>query len=289
MRLTRRFSSPLRYPGGKAILTGFIEDLLTENDLVGGHYVEPFAGGSGIAIALLEDEYVESVYINDLDSGIFAFWHSLLCHSEEFLRLYQDIPVNMETWKRMRHIFLNHVDYSEIEYGFAVFFLNRCNRSGIISGGPIGGYAQTGNYSLGCRYGTDSLLQRLNFVANNANRIHAYNKDAIAFIVEDVNQINGKTLTFIDPPYYDKGHQLYLNHYEKNDHKELFDTIHERLNKLWVVTYDNVDAIKEIYQPYPSLEYTLNYTVHRSRKGSELLFHSPGLKMPVSLRDEKSS
>lgn len=36
--------SPLRYPGGKRKLAGFVRDAVILNDIQGGTYVEPFAG-----------------------------------------------------------------------------------------------------------------------------------------------------------------------------------------------------------------------------------------------------
>ena len=42
--------SPLRYPGGKTVLAPFLQELLLENNLQGGIYAEPYAGGAGAAL-----------------------------------------------------------------------------------------------------------------------------------------------------------------------------------------------------------------------------------------------
>ena len=74
--------SPLRYPGGKSRLANFMKLVIQTNNLQGGVYVEPFVGGAGVALALLLDGYVEQIIINDIDISVYAFWHTVLHHSE---------------------------------------------------------------------------------------------------------------------------------------------------------------------------------------------------------------
>lgn len=45
--------TPLRYPGGKGKLTAYIKNPMKRNRLLDGEYVEPYAGGSAIALELL--------------------------------------------------------------------------------------------------------------------------------------------------------------------------------------------------------------------------------------------
>ena len=44
--------SPLRYPGGKAQLFPLVRDIIVANRLNGATYIEPFAGGAGLALKL---------------------------------------------------------------------------------------------------------------------------------------------------------------------------------------------------------------------------------------------
>ena len=76
--------SPLRYPGGKSQLAPLVIDLLRSNDLFYGEYIEPFAGGAGIACTLLLDGYVSHIHINDLDRSIYSFWWAILNEPERF-------------------------------------------------------------------------------------------------------------------------------------------------------------------------------------------------------------
>ncbi len=73
---THSFTSPLRYPGGKGMLTNFAKLLISLNKLKGGDYVEVYAGGASIAWALLFDGYVKHVHINDISKPIYSFWKS---------------------------------------------------------------------------------------------------------------------------------------------------------------------------------------------------------------------
>lgn len=43
------------------------------NDLFYGTYVEPFAGGAGIAWKLLLENYMSEIIINDIDPSVYAF------------------------------------------------------------------------------------------------------------------------------------------------------------------------------------------------------------------------
>ena len=59
--------SPLRYPGGKRRLVGYIAQALQMNGLRPKLYVEPFAGGASVAIQLLNDGHVERIALGERD------------------------------------------------------------------------------------------------------------------------------------------------------------------------------------------------------------------------------
>ena len=201
------FYSPLRYPGGKSKLTPYILETLKLNQLEGGTYVEPFAGGAAIAWYLLIQDHVENVYINDLNLSLYSFWHSVLNQPEQLCRLIEDTPVTIEEWYKQRNIQKSNTS-SLIEKGFSTFFLNRTNRSGIIKGGVIGGMSQLGKYKLDCRYNKERLINLINEISVRKDRINLTNLDAVDFITEVLPTIDNKCLVNIDPPYYVKGKGL---------------------------------------------------------------------------------
>ena len=134
--------SPLRYPGGKGKLAKFMAAIVRANRLSDGRYVEPFAGGAGIAWELLITGVVRRVLINDISPQVFAFWASVLRHTDELCRLIRDVPLSVEEWDRQKDVFRAPEDASTLELGFSCFYLNRTNRSGILNGGLIGGRNQ---------------------------------------------------------------------------------------------------------------------------------------------------
>ena len=270
------YNSPLRYPGGKTKLIAYILETLEINDLVGGAYVEPFAGGAGIAWYLLLNEKVKHVCINDLNASVHAFWYCVLNETQELSQRIMETPVSIDEWHKQKLI-QDSSDATIIERGFSTFFLNRTNRSGIIKGGVMGGKKQDGKYKLDCRYNKEKLIKKIESIANLKERVTLTQKDAKVFLYEDIKNMDKKCLINIDPPYYVKGKGLYQNFFEHDDHYELSNVI-RALDKPWIVTYDNAPEINDIYNDYSPLSFDLTYTAQTKRKGSEVIIHSPLLR-----------
>lgn len=270
--------SPLRYPGGKGKIVNYLKLLLNHNNLIGCTYVEPYAGGAGAALALLYDEYVSEIRINDVDPGVFAFWSSILEETDQFCQLISDTPVTIETWQSQRQR-LKRGEGDRLELGFATFFLNRTNRSGIINGGVIGGKAQSGNWKLDARYNKRRLIERIEKVARYKDKIEVSNMDAHVWICMSAYG-NGSTFVYLDPPYYAKGSKLYTNYYEHEDHKAIADAV-KRLPHYWATSYDLVPQILELYHGIPFVTYGLHYSAANRYTGSEIMFFSSRLNVPA--------
>ncbi|WP_235591775.1 DNA adenine methylase [Pseudoalteromonas sp. XI10] len=276
------YNSPLRYPGGKTKLVAYVLETLEINELIGGTYVEPFAGGAGIAWYLLLNDKVKHVCINDINPSIYAFWHCVLHSTEELTQRIIDTPVTIEEWFKQKQVQECGEDSSILDLGFSTFFLNRTNRSGIIKGGVMGGKNQDGKYKLDCRYNKEKLIQQIESISSLSDKVTLTKKDAREFLIEDIKKIEGKCLINIDPPYYLKGKGLYQNFFEHHDHCELCDVI-RTLNRPWIVTYDNAPEINEIYRDLKPSSFDLTYTAQVKRKGSEVIIYSPRLnKSPLN-------
>jgi len=276
------FLSPLRYPGGKRRLVNFMKTVIQENGLHEGQYVEPYAGGASVGLALLIDGYVNHIHINDIDRAVYAFWYSVLHKTEELDWLIEKTPITIEEWYKQREVQENKKRASLVELGFSTFFLNRTNRSGIISGGVIGGKKQNGNWKLDCRFNKSELMQRIRRISEYKQKISLYNQDASEFIQTELPKIETNSLVYLDPPYYIKGQQmLYVNYYEPNDHKSIASLI-SRVNQRWVISYDDVPEIRLLYKKYKSLAYKLHYTAQDKYKGKEILFFCNNLIIPKS-------
>lgn len=270
-----RTHSPLRYPGGKTQLAKYVKHLLDLND-THETYIEPFAGGFGVALELLFSKSIDQVVLNDYDPSIFAIWNSIINKHEEFIDLINNTPVTIEEWQNQHSIYLRtHNDPTSLENGFATFFLNRTNRSGIINARPIGGLKQDGKYKLDCRYNKNDLLKKLEKIHKFKDSIHIYNLDANEFISGNLqNYDSNKSFTFFDPPYFKQGQNLYLSFVNKNDHKKLANNIIKNCKSYkWITTYDLEEDIYSLYAPYvQSFEYHLNYSANTKRKAKEYLF-----------------
>lgn len=278
-RLTR--FTPLRYPGGKGKLAAYVKALLTANDLLDGEYVEPYAGGAGIALELLLQEYVSRIHINDVSELVYSFWWSVLHEAEGLCRLITDTPRTVDAWDKQKRILTAPAEYSQLEVGFATFFLNRTNRSGILNGGIIGGRNQTGPWKIDARYNAKDLVARIRAIANLGSRVSLTKQDAIGFLSSGKDKWPRKTLIYLDPPYYEKGRELYYDFYNKDDHAAVAEYIQIHiLKQKWIVSYDNVEPIRNLYADRRRCTYSIGYSARGNRQGSEVMFFSDSLQVP---------
>ncbi len=270
-------NSPLRYPGGKSRVSGFIAELVKNNNIIKGNYVEPFAGGAGVALNLLFNAVVDNIYINDKDRSIYAFWMAITKNTNQFIEKIYETTITIEEWERQQLVQLNKNDVSLFELGFSTFFLNRTNRSGIIMGGPIGGKSQSGIWKLDVRFNKEKLISKILKIASYGEQIHIENKDAVDFLRDDVASLDvNNTLIYLDPPYYVKGKKLYMNSFNHEQHQNLYNQI-ACMNHLWVVSYDDNENIHAIYDGKRKIAYPLRYSAGEKCLGEEVMFASDRL------------
>ena len=272
------YLSPLRYPGGKGKLSPFIKYIMLSNGINGGTYVEPYAGGAGIACDLVLSGVASKVIINDADKAVWAFWHSILSEPERFCREIDAAPISIAEWRRQKEIFKTEI--SDIfALGFATFYLNRTNVSGVISGGIIGGMEQQGKYKISARFTKRTLIQRIEAIAQYSGVISLYNCDALVFMTSILPSVEKKVLIYLAPPYYEKGQALYRNYYNTEDHKTIAKFV-KRLKVPWICSYDNVPSILQMYKQIQRYEYGIPYSAKKHYTGGEVIFFSNMIKIP---------
>ncbi len=287
--MAARFNTPLRYPGGKGKLTSYFEEVILSNGLKGGTYIEPYAGGAGTAINLLIHDAVSNIVINDADQAIFYFWKAVTENTEELTEMVKNAEISVDEWNNQREIFFGKSG-SILEQGFSTLYLNRTNRSGILAGGLIGGKDQTGPYKMDARFNKANLVKRIKAIGERSEQIEVLSMDANYMLSGCMDKYDvDTTLVYIDPPYFDKGSLLYMNHYVEEDHKELANTI-KTLKHKWILSYDNVNAIKDIYSWSKPLEFSMYYSAHSHFLGKELFYICDDLNVPgeVSVRKKPS-
>ena len=272
--------SPLRYPGGKNKLSAFVAKICIDNE-VSGHYVEPYCGGAAVALFVLMEGFVKKITINDKDRSIYAFWFSVINHTEHLCNLIENAELSITEWRRQKQIQSDKKNTNLLELGFSTFYLNRTNRSGIINAGVIGGINQNGNYLMDCRFNKENLIERIRKIADKKKQIKLYNLDAIKLINKiEKNKLKKNTVFYFDPPYYLKASSLYMNHYESSNHKLVSDRIKSIDGIKWIVSYDNVPEIQTLYSECVKKEFSFKHTAYEIREGKEVLFMSNDIKEP---------
>jgi len=264
--------SPLRYPGGKAALAGFFAEIIGRLGIRPATYVEPYAGGAGAGVALLRQDIVQQLVINDIDPAVYCFWASVVGEPERFAGMILDTPLDVEEWRRQKAVYRAADESDPLTLGFAFFYLNRTNRSGILNAGPIGGVNQNGNYKIDARFNRKQLAERVAAIGALRSRITVLGLDGMSVTRRYIT--NNSAFVYIDPPYVDMGGSLYLNAFTHRDHADLAGELDRQRDGNWVLTYDPSDFIRKLYHQHDIREYRLNYSAHRTGKAHELLIPS---------------
>lgn len=283
-------STPLRYPGGKSQLRPLIRRMLNQGVPVPAAYCEPFCGGAGIAVDLLIKGDVNSIYLNDADAGIYSFWRAIVEETERFIKETEAVKVDYDTWVSFKNARSElYKTYSRggysFELGFITFFLNRTNRSGIIDGGCIGGKSQTSKYKIDCRFNKKTLIEKIAKIGELSSRVSVSNVDGALYLRKHLpNLLHSEglqpddALVYLDPPYVKKGESLYLNSMNEESHEELSGTLLSGVFDNWLLTYDDVPLIRELYKECDLREIGVRYSANKKKTAGEVAIFSPRFK-----------
>ena len=272
-----RAASPLRYPGGKWRLTDCFESVVKLNFDSPPVYIEPYAGGSSLALSLLFSGTVSEIYLNDLDPAIHAFWFCVLRHTQELCERIDRVAVTPQEWRKQKALYAKGSSVGTLALGFSTFFLNRTNHSGILNGGMIGGKRQRGEWKLDARFNRHELIRRVQKIASFGDRIHLTCQDAVRFLTH--RKFRKNSLIYLDPPYFHAGRELYLNAYSPEDHAMVRDCV-THLQNAWVVSYDDTPEIRKLYRIHKCRPVRLLHTARSARLGREIMFFSRRLRIP---------
>lgn len=272
--------TPLRYPGGKTSLFEFFDQVISRHQWKNVTYIEPYAGGAGAALSLLLLGKVDKIVINDYDKAIYSFWKSVVDDTDAFLKLLANTPVTVTEWEYQKAIYKRNDASDPLALGFAFFFLNRSNRSGILNAGPIGGKDQSGAWKIDARYNKMALAEKIRLIGASHSKITVLNRDGIDIINDYAKDKDA--FFYIDPPYFVKGTELYLNAFKYDDHSKLALMLNEHKDLNWILTYDNEPEILEFYHGREYRPFDLRYSAHHnSRLGSELMIFSDTIDVTI--------
>jgi DNA adenine methylase len=281
-----RYRSPLRYPGGKARLAAYLARVLASQSTSIETYCEPYAGGAGAGLKLLADGHVSRLIINDLNPGIAAFWRSVFFTTSELVKLVAECAVDLDNWHRQRAVYLVPDQHDDLTLGFATFFLNRTNRSGILNARPIGGLEQTGNWLIDARFNRPDLVKRIESLGKLASQVDVRQERAIE-LIRNLSRRSRPALLYVDPPYVVPGEELYLTDHSWSEHQRLRQVLAKSRHP-WILTYDADDRTRELYRDFRCLRFNISHTAQTQKVGREFMFFSRGLRVPDRhvIRDE---
>jgi len=136
---------------------------------------------------------------------------------------------------------------------------------------------QKGKWKIDTRFNKESLIGRIKKIALYGSRIKILNLDGIELMKRIRNVPN--ILVYLDPPYYEKGSFLYLNHYNESNHIELANFLNNHQEFNWLLTYDNVPEIVALYPERTKFEFDLYYHINKPKLHKEILIKSDSIAM----------
>lgn len=287
--------SPFRYPGGKTQLYDFVDNLLKTNN-IHGTYIEPFAGGAGVAIKLLMKNQVDNIWINDYDKAIYSVWYAILNNPNQLIKKINEVPFDyqrgymtspkncVQYWKDQKRIYLKEKGHqNSLELAFSTLFLNRTNVSGIINAGPLGGIKQNHVTKIYARFNKKTLINKINLINKKRKHIKLTRLNGLDMLPKINSELPpDNCFIFFDPPYYDQGKNLYYSSFNDQGHRDLAFQIMKMSRYKWIVTYDESPQIFDMYTKNKhNYEYQLRYSANNKKRGKapEFLFASPSLNI----------
>jgi DNA adenine methylase len=266
-------ASPLRYPGGKAELAPFLAGAVRGSPI--DVICEPFAGGAGASLRLLLDEYVDAIVLNDIEPGIAAFWRAVFNCPNDLAERIESTETTIDEWHRQHEIATTKGAVDNFALGFATFYLNRTNRSGILRGRPIGGLGQNGPWKIDARFNRTELARRVRRLGLYRNRVTVLEEDGAEVVRR---HLGTRTLVYADPPYLVRGGRLYLNAMSWEDHSGLAAVLRQS-EAPWVVTYDRDPRVVELYPNHRRAEFGLTHSAGPARTGREYAVFSTSVSI----------
>jgi DNA adenine methylase len=216
-----------------------------------------------------------SVWINDLDPGMFAVWSSVVYHRQQLEQLVAAFNPTVDAFYRLKECDGNLTGDMAVDAANKIA-LHRMSVSGFgaMAGGPIGGRSQQSGYTVGCRWSPASIITAIrraySILAPFRQRLRITNlhfRELIAGACDNV-------LIYLDPPYYVKGGQLYAHNMSHDEHVELASLLRETPAD-WRLSYDDCKEIRDLYSwaDFQELEirYTNAVTDKKRPKNRELL------------------
>lgn len=266
--VSRKYRSPLRYPGGKQKAIDQIAAMLPHSVR---EYREPMVGGGSVFFHVRSLNLAREYWINDKFRELVSFWRAVQNEGQcaALVKDLHDLRSNFESPEKIKEYFLRAREEvcTDDPYREALlfFFFNRVTFSGTTRAGGFSSAASTRRF-------TESAIERLKPMTKALDGVRITNLD----FAEVIDAPGDDVFLFIDPPYYTA-----TKLYGRNGSLHSFD--HDRLAKLlkrtphkFLITYDDCRDIRDLYKWANVRDWQLQYGMNNcnsqnlSKIGAEL-------------------
>lgn len=285
--------SPLRYPGGKARFTNFIWEAIASSGEKANLLIEPFCGGAGASLALLESGRVQRISLNDIDPLVASFWKIVFGKNRHtrhdinwLIGQVENANLSIPEWRRQKALKPN----SAREAAWKCLYLNRTSFNGILhKAGPIGGWEQK-NRNLDVRFNRAKLIRRLGELYEMRDQIDRV--DCVDWrLFCSTYRMSKTSYIYLDPPYYHRAEQLYGHLFDDAAHSRMRDYL-VNLPTPWMLSYDDATEVRSLYNGLSGIDGRVldqTYSAHpvggASFVGRELFFSNRALPHKARNRD----
>jgi DNA adenine methylase len=145
----------------------------------------------------------------------------------------------------------------------------------VLNAGPIGGLDQTGNYLIDARFNRADLTERMRTLALYRDQIEVTNLDGRTIVKKYASR--SKTFVYADPPYFEKSGSQDMNYFRPEDHAALAADLNRKAGGAWLLTYDDVPQVGDLYSERRMRRFGLHYSAHRVTKATEVAALSDSL------------
>ena len=282
MKSTNKIKSPLRYPGGKSRAVKEIWKYI--KPLEPKTLCSPFFGGGSLEIFCAQEGIKVTGY--DKFRPLVNFWQELLKNRQilaDEVEKHKPGEFTEGDYKKMqkKHPKTKNHLVNATEF----YVLNRTSYSGNpLAVGMARWKFSDGTPDINPRF-TISSIERLKNFKIKKNFLSVKHMDFKKSIKEDKSD-----LMYLDPPYrieskiYDSKDKE--GNLENFDHEGLAEILKKDKKKKWILSYNNINSIKELYKGHTILEPKWSYSMSKDKKSRELLIFSKDIKIELDENDE---
>lgn len=263
----------IRYPGSKAKLVRQVLDLFPEEmnlTLWSNHarweYREPFFGAGAVGLKVLANLSPRAkVWINDIDPGMACLWQTVKDDPKGLCRLVGSFVPSADLFYQFKNED-GRAGLSPTLTGFRKLALHAMSYSGLgfKSGGPLGGKDQeNASYPVACRWNPEALREEIMRVHWRL-RVFEGLRITMTDFATLIHAAPERCFLYVDPPYYEKGPDLYKHAMQEADHTRLAAAL-RICQARWVLSYDDHPEVRRLYSWAEIREVNTKYTMARVR------------------------